>query len=57
MKVVNVVGCLLDEKFCSNKQKWNKKKCRCEWLQITECGVGFSWNVLNCSCELKKQLH
>ena len=57
MKVVNVVGCLLDDKFCNNKQKWNKKKCRCECLEITECGVGFSWNVLNCSCELKKQLH
>ena len=22
-------GCLLDEKVCNNKQKWNKNKCRC----------------------------
>ena len=25
-------GCLLDEKVCNNKQKWNKEKCRCECL-------------------------
>ena len=23
-------GCLLDEKVCNNKQKWNNKKRRCE---------------------------
>ena len=22
--------CLLDEKVCNNKQKWNKENCRCE---------------------------
>ena len=26
--------CLLDEKVCDNKQKWNKEKCRCECLEI-----------------------
>ena len=29
--------CLLDEKVCNNKQKWNKDKCRCECLEIKEC--------------------
>ena len=27
-------NCLLDEKVCNNKQKWNKDKCRCECLEI-----------------------
>ena len=26
--------CLLDEKVCNNKQKWNKNKCRWECLEI-----------------------
>ena len=47
-------GCLLDEKVCNNKQKWNGSKCRCECLEIKDCDVGFSWNVVNCRCELKK---
>ena len=47
-------GCLLDEKVCNNKQKWNKNKCRCECLEIKNCDVGFSWNVVNCRCEFKK---
>ena len=47
-------GCLLDEKVCSNAQKWNKEKCRCECLKIKDCDVGFSRNVVNYSCELKK---
>ena len=34
-------GCLLDEKVCNNKQKWNKDKCRCECLEIKDCGVVF----------------
>ena len=47
-------GCLLDEKVCSNLQKWNKEKCRCERLKIKNCGIGYSWNVSNCRCEIKK---
>ena len=47
-------GCLLDEKVCNNKQKWNKNKCRCERLEIKECDNNYSWNVVNCSCELRK---
>ena len=46
--------CLLDEKFCNNKQKWNKNKCRCECLEIKECESGSFWNVVNCRCEFKK---
>ena len=29
--------CLLDEKVCNNKQKWNKNKYRCECSKIEEC--------------------
>ena len=47
-------GYLLDEKVCNNKQKWNKNKFRCECLKIEECDVGFSWNVISSSCEMKK---
>ena len=47
-------GCLLDEKVCDSKQKWNKNKCRCESLEIKECDNNYSWNVVNCRCELRK---
>ena len=43
--------CLLDEKVCNNKQKWNKSKCRCECLEIKNCDTGFSWNFSNWKCE------
>ena len=46
--------CLLDEKVCNNKQKWNKDECRRECLKIKEWDVRFSWNVVNCRCEFKK---
>ena len=46
--------CLLDEKVCNNKQKWNESKCRCECLEIKYCDVGTFFNVINCSCEMKK---
>ena len=29
--------CLLDEKVCNNKQKWNEEKCRGECLEIKYC--------------------
>ena len=35
-------GCLLDEKVCNNKQKWNKEKCRCECLGVKNSDIGFS---------------
>ena len=47
-------GCLLDEKVCNNLQRWNKDKCRCECLKITDCDIGYSWNVNNGRCEMKK---
>ena len=28
--------------------------CRCECLKIKDCGIGYSWNVNNCRCEMKK---
>ena len=28
--------------------------CRCECLKIKDCGIGHSWNVNNCRCEMKK---
>ena len=34
-------SCLLDEKVCNNKQKWNKEKCRCECLEIKKCENNF----------------
>ena len=49
-------GCLLNEKVCNNKQKWNKYKCRCECLKIENCNNGFSRNVVDCRCESKKFL-
>ena len=47
-------GCLLDEKVCNNKQKWNKDKCRCECLIKENCSGNSFFNVINCSCEIKK---
>ena len=46
--------CLLDEKVCYNKQKWNKYKCRYEFLEIKECESGSFWNIVNFRCEFKK---
>ena len=47
-------GCLFDEKVCNNLQKWNKEKCRCECLKKKKCGDSSFFNVVNCSCELRK---
>ena len=47
-------SCLLDEKVCNNKQKWNKEKCRCECLEIKEFENGSFWNVVNFRCKFKK---
>ena len=46
--------CLLDEKVCNNLQKWNKEKCRCECLKEKKCCDNSFFNVVNCSCELRK---
>ena len=47
-------GCLLDERVCNNKQKWNKDKCRCECLIKEKCSGNSFFNVINCICEMKK---
>ena len=46
--------CLLDENVCNNLQKFNKNKCRCECLIVKTCKNGYSWNVNNFICEMKK---
>ena len=47
-------GFLLDKSVCNNLQKWNKEKRRCESLGIKKCKAGYSLNVSNCRCEMKK---
>ena len=47
-------GCLLDEKVYNYLQKSNKGKCRCECLKNKDCDIGYSWNLNNCKCEMKK---
>ena len=47
-------GCLLDEKVCNNLQRWTGNKCRYECLKIKKCNIGYSWNVNNCRCVIKK---
>ena len=40
--------------ICNNKQKWNKRKCRCECKKLIDKGVcdkEFIWNPSNCECE------
>ena len=44
--------CRLNPIACSNKQKWNKNKCRCECLINKKCGSKF-WNPNSCKCEYK----
>ena len=45
---------MLDKKVCNILQKWNKDKCKCEYLKTKDCDIGYSWNVNNCRCEMKK---
>ena len=43
--------------ICTNKQKRNKDKCRCECKTLIEKGVcdkGYAWNPSNCECECDK---
>ena len=47
-------GCSIGENVCNNLQKWNKNKCRCEFLKIKDCDIGYFWNLNNCRCEMKK---
>ena len=45
----------LDPIVCSNIQKWNKNKCRCERLINKECNKNKFWNPSNCECEYRKK--
>ena len=47
--------CRLDPVICSNKQKWNKNKSRCECLINKECNNNKFWNPSNCECEYRKK--
>ena len=45
--------CRLDASVCSNKQKWNEDKCRCEFREeLIE--IVFVWNPSECNCECDK---
>ena len=49
--------CRLDASVCSNKQRWNDNKCRCECKELIDKGVcdkGSIWNPSNCECECDK---
>ena len=50
--------CRLNSSVCSNKQRWNEDKCRCECREeLSEkerCDKGFIWNPSNCNSERDK---
>ena len=47
--------CRLDPIVCSNKQKWNKTKCRRECLINKEYNNNKFWNPSNCEYEYRKK--
>ena len=47
--------CRLDPIICNKKQKWNKNKCRCEFLINKKCDNNFVWNPSNCKRKYKKK--
>ena len=47
----------LDASICSNKQRWNDDKCRCECKELIDIGVcdkGSIQNPSNCECQCDK---
>ena len=46
--------CRLNSIF-NNKQKWNKDKCRCEYLVDQKCDNNFVWDPSNYKCLYKKK--
>ena len=49
--------CRLNKIICSNKQRWNKDQCRCEYKELIDKGVcnkGCIFNPSNCKCECDK---
>ena len=46
--------CKINSRVCSEKQRFNKNKCRCECLTNKKCQNDFVWNYSNCECEYRK---
>ena len=49
--------CRLDASVCSNKQRWDEGKCRCECKELIDkgmCDIGFILNPSNCECDCDK---
>ena len=49
--------CKFGANVCSNKQRWNKDKCRCEWKELINkkvCNKGFIWNPSKIKCKCDK---
>ena len=50
--------CRLDSSVCTNKQRWNEDKCRCECreelIDTERCDKGFIWNPSDCNYECVK---
>ena len=53
--------CRLNKIICSNKQKWNKDKCRCKCKKLIDkgaCNKGYpNFNPNNCKCECDKSFN
>ena len=49
--------CRLNPIICSNKQKWNKDRYRCECKKLVhkKYDHDFVWNPSSCKCEYKKK--
>ena len=46
--------CKINSSVCSEKQRFNENKCRCECLINKKCRNNFGWNYSNCECEYRK---
>ena len=46
--------CRISSSVCSEKQRFNKNKCRCKYLINKKCQNDFVWNYSNCECEYRE---
>ena len=49
--------CRLSASVCSNRQRWNEEKRRCECKELIDyrkCDKGFIWNSSQFECEYDK---
>ena len=46
--------CKINSSVCSEKQKFNKDKCKYECFVNKKCQNDFFWNYSNCECEYRK---